>query len=148
MDYEQARDWKCDKNWAEQEFGKIELGDKRREKRLIKVVEDLSARPQLTINHASKDWAATKAAYRLLSNEDVNEEEILRVHIEQTQRRISCENTILAIQDTTYLNYDEHDACEGLGYIGTEHLKGIILHHTLAVTPNNLPLGLLNSVSE
>jgi hypothetical protein len=136
-------DWKCDQGWAEQEFGKIELGDKRRKSRLIKVVEDFSARPQLTINHASKDWAATKAAYRLIANEDVKESDILQVHIRQTQRRIACEEVILAIQDTTYLNYDKHDACRGLGYIGTEMLKGIALHHTLAVTPQNLPLGLL-----
>ena len=48
----------------------------------------------------------------------------------------------MAIQDTTYLNYKNHHSCKGLGYI-QENLKGIIVHNTLLVTPQGLPLGLL-----
>jgi hypothetical protein len=133
----------CDAGWAESEFRNVDFGDQRLTRRLIRVAEDLSGRPLAPINQASEDWAATKGAYRLFSNEKVEEEELFVVHQERTRQRVSGLEVLLAIQDTTYLNYSDHENCEGLGYIGTENLKGIVLHHTLAVTPEGLPLGLL-----
>ncbi len=143
MDYIEEEKLGCDAGWASQEFEKTNFGDLWRKKRLVKVTEDLSARPLVPINHASEDWAATKAAYRLFSNDEVPPEELFSVHWERTSQRLQGEKVVLAIQDTTYLNYDDHDSCKGLGYIGTQKLKGVILHHTLAMTPLGLPLGLL-----
>jgi hypothetical protein len=136
-------EWKCDQGWVEHELGEADFGDVRLTKRLLKVGEDLSLRPQVPINHASEDWAATKAAYRLFSNERVSSEELFSVHRKRTCERLSQEEVVLAIQDTTYLNYNTREKCEGLGYIGEENLKGVIIHNTLAVTPLGLPLGLL-----
>lgn len=132
-----------DGGWAEAEFAGIDLGDKRLNSRLIRVAEDFASQPEVPINHASKDWAATKAAYRLFGNANVTDKKLFGVHQKRTQERLLGEKVVLAIQDTTYLNYDDHDSCKGLGFIGTEELKGVIAHHTLMVTPNGLPLGLL-----
>ena len=143
MDYVEGEELGCDSGWASQEFEKTNFGDIRRKKRLIKVAEDLSARPLAPINHANEDWAATKAAYRLFSNEEVTAKELFSVHQERTSKRLEGEEVVLAVQDTTYLNYDDHNSCEGLGYIGTEQLKGVVLHHTFTITPHGLPLGLL-----
>lgn len=132
-----------DAGWAESELGNIELGDKRLRKRLLHVAEDLSSQPEVPINHASKDWAATKAAYRLFDNSNVTDKKLFEVHRKRTVERLIGERVVLAVQDTTYLTYEGHDKCEGLGYIGTEQLKGVILHSTLMVTPGGLPLGLI-----
>jgi len=123
MDYIEGEKLGCDAGWASQEFEKTNFGDVRRKKRLVKVAEDLSARPLVPINHASEDWAATKAAYRLFSNDEVTPEELFSVHQERTSQRLEGEKVVLAVQDTTYLNYDGHDACKNLGYIATEKLK-------------------------
>ena len=133
----------CDKGWAEVELGSVYFGDARLNKRFLKVAETLSAQPQAPINQASEDWAAAKAAYRLFSNKKVTEEKLFKVHQERTKQRMIGEEVVLAIQDTTYLNYDEHDKCAGLGSIGTEELKGIILHHTFAISTSGVPLGLI-----
>lgn len=53
---------------------------------------------------------------------------------------------ILAVQDTSSLNFTTHDETEGLGPIGTtpDGAQGLHLHCTLAVTPDSTPLGFLH----
>jgi hypothetical protein len=50
---------------------------------------------------------------------------------------------VLAIQDTTFLNYTHHPATSGLGPIGGGQ-RGLVMHSTLALTPQGLPLGVLD----
>jgi hypothetical protein len=131
-----------EENWAGCEFESIEFGDKRLNDRLVKVAEALSKNPQAPINQANKDWASTKAAYRLFSNEKVKAETILSSHRKSTIERLDEHEIVLAIQDTTYFNFSEHHACEGLGYIGTEKLKGVVAHNTLLCSDEGLAIGL------
>jgi hypothetical protein len=53
--------------------------------------------------------------------------------------------TVLAIQDTTFLNFTRHPKTQGLGVIGPKkhNQRGFGLHSTLVVTPQGQPLGLL-----
>ena len=50
---------------------------------------------------------------------------------------------VLAIQDTTFLNYTHHPATTGLRPIGGGQ-RGLLMHSTLAVTSQALPLGVLD----
>jgi hypothetical protein len=54
---------------------------------------------------------------------------------------------VLAIQDTTTLNYTTHPKTQGLGPIGSRGgpLIGLLLHSTLALTPSGQPLGFLHN---
>ena len=132
---------KVDRGWSEIEFNGVKLGDRRLEKRLTKVAEDLSSKLQSPIYEAASDWASAKAAYRLFDNDKVTPERILEPHRKRTLERISQEELILAIQDTTYLNFASGKKVPGLGPIGDSktQAEGLILHHTLAISPNNLP---------
>jgi Transposase DNA-binding len=49
--------------WITQELETTQLGDARRTKRLIKIVENLSAKPEASVPQASGTWAETKATY-------------------------------------------------------------------------------------
>ena len=49
--------------WITKELETTQLGDIRRTKRLIKIVENLSAKPEASIPQASGTWAQTKATY-------------------------------------------------------------------------------------
>jgi hypothetical protein len=51
--------------------GALDLGDKQRTARLIKLCGQLSAMPESSINQACGDWAETKAAYRFFQNDNV-----------------------------------------------------------------------------
>ena len=55
--------------WAGTEFKTIDLGDERRNKRAIRLVERLSAQPTASVPQACGDWADTMAAYRFCGNE-------------------------------------------------------------------------------
>lgn len=132
--------------WSEWEFERVNLGDKRLDARLKKLAEDLSAAPEAPINQASEDWAATKAAYRFFQNDKITSEQILSPHQARTIERIKQEPVVLAVQDTSYLNFSTHKQTQGLGPIGDRRSAsvGLVTHNILAVTPQGLPLGLLN----
>lgn len=49
--------------WAQQELQYAQLGDSRRKKRLVRIVEDLAGQPGESVPQASAESAATTAAY-------------------------------------------------------------------------------------
>lgn len=133
-------------NFTDEGFLMLDLKDRRLNKRLEKVAEDIFDQPQASINQACNGWADTKAAYRLFDNEKISEKEILTAHQHNTIQRFKGQKTVLAVQDTTFLNYTHHSKKQGIGPIGTknqEHLLGLLAHTTLALTVEGLPLGIL-----
>ncbi len=137
----------AEREWLEAELGKVSLGDKRLDWRLIDVGSKLAAYNSSIITQVSEDWADAKAAYRLFDNEKTTAEKILKPHMERTQERIEGYEQVLAIQDTSYLDYSHHANKEGLGPIGTtkqKGLRGLVLHTTLVTTTAGLPLGVVS----
>jgi transposase-like protein len=134
-----------DAGWSAAEFRELKLGDKRLERRLRRVADQLSAKLRAPIYGAAGDWAAAKAAYRLFDNEKVRAEKILAPHREQTLKRSREEEVILVIQDSTYLHFGAGKKGDELGPIGNSQSKaqGLILHHSLAVSVEGLPLGIV-----
>jgi len=105
--------------------------------------------PSLPLNQACEDWADAKAAYRFFDNDNVTPQRIQAPHQQRTVERMASHPRVLAVQDTSFLNYTHHPKTEGLGPIGTKSQKqrGFGLHSTLAVLPNGLPLGLLTQAT-
>jgi len=132
-------------SWATEEFSKIRLKDKRLDQRCQKLASVLEQQSTQPINQACEDWADTKAAYRFFDNPKISPDEILTPHYRRTVNRMKSQALVLAVQDTTFLNYTHHPQTEGLGEIGTkqQNQRGFGMHSTLAVTPQGLPLGLL-----
>lgn len=130
--------------WAEIEFGGAKLGDKRRRERLIQVAGALGRRPRETLPQAvDGDEAALKGMYRFFDNDCVEHEAILDSHVQATVDRMGAVETILAVQDSTEV-YWTHGAA-GLGSLrgGKGNHEGCLVHTTLALTPERVPLGLL-----
>ena len=50
---------------------------------------------------------------------------------------------MLAVQDTTEVDWTGHPATKGLGPLGHTACQGLHVHSTLAFTPERVPLGLL-----
>ncbi len=133
-------------DWAAEELGEAQLGDKRLERRLVTLARDFYARPQANIPQACQNRAKTKAAYRFLEHDQTTLDTILAPHYAATVCRVHPKPVVLAVQDTTSLNYSAHPATEQLGPIGSrkEGILGLLLHDTLAFTPEGTPLGLLD----
>ncbi len=90
-----------------------------------------------------------RQAYDFFSNSKVNGSALFLPHQEKTLERIAVEKSeyILAIQDSTSLNYTNHKAKLELGRIGgtrDRYLYGLIQHSTICVTEDNIPLGLID----
>jgi hypothetical protein len=133
-------------DWAEEEFGTADLNDRRRFLRLLMIARDFYAKPQANIPQACGSRAKTKAAYRFFKEPEITMEKILNPHYQKTIERVKAEKTVLAIQDTTILNYTAHPATENLGPINREKdsLIGLFVHDTMAFNLDGMPLGLLN----
>jgi len=133
-------------DWAEEEFGNAQLGHERLRKRLIKIARDFYARPQAQIPQACQSRAATKAAYRFFQHPETTMDALLEPHVEATQQRIGKEKIVLAVQDTTSLNYSTHPATHDLGPIGSspDGIVGLIVHDTMAFSLEGTPLGLVD----
>jgi hypothetical protein len=134
---------RVDAGWSVREFEGIDLGDVRLNRRLLTMAEAFGAHPQAPINQASADWQDTKAAYAFFDNPHALPAEILLPHQQRTLERMATHPLVLAIQDTTFLNYTHHPATTGLGLIGGGQ-RGLVMHSTLAATPQGLPLGVLD----
>jgi hypothetical protein len=140
------QEWENDSEWWTTELSTIALGDKRLNWRLQDTAKKLARHPNLSINQACDDWADTKASYRLFANVKTTAEKIRLPHQERTKARIVGQPIVLAVQDTSYLDYSHHPGKEGMGPIGTEQqqLRGLVMHSSLAVTTTGLPLGILS----
>jgi hypothetical protein len=133
-------------DWTEEEFGRVQIFDERLKSRLFTLAADFFAQPGELIPQAcGGSKAKTKAAYRFLQNGNVSMQTLIRPHIESTIERIRPHKVILAVQDTTSVNYTAHPP-EGVGPINTglDSAVGLELHDTMAFTPEGTPLGLLD----
>jgi hypothetical protein len=132
-------------DWPEQELAQVDLGDRRLKKRLISILRDFYAHPQANIPQACQTRAKTKATYRFLEHPEMTLDKILHSHYETTLQRLREEKIVLAVQDTTSLNYTTHVATEHLGPIDNHPADlGLLLHDTLCFNPEGIPLGLID----
>jgi hypothetical protein len=103
----------------------------------------LGAQPNASLPAATDDPAALKAAYRFFANKYVRADALLASHIQSTTQRMQAVPLVLAVQDTTYLDWTDHPATTGLGPLAAATHQGLLAHTTLALTPEHVPLGLL-----
>jgi Transposase DNA-binding/Transposase Tn5 dimerisation domain len=129
--------------WASQELATLDLGDARRNKRLIQLVEDLAAQPNRSVPQACGNIAATSAAYDLWKSPYFQPSDIRQAHIESTIERIKGHERVLAIQDTTSIDLTDHPSTRGIGYLDHRKLSGLKVHSTLAATSTGVPLGII-----
>jgi hypothetical protein len=132
-------------SWAAEEMRTINLGDKRLNKRLLFLFDKLGNSPNLSIPASCGGWYETKAAYRFFGHERVTTESILKPHIESTLARMRQHSVVLLLQDTTTLNFTGQKEREDIGPINHEKHLGLLLHPILAVTPERLCLGVLDT---
>jgi hypothetical protein len=135
------------RGWAQRELATLCLGDQRVEKRLQKILTDFVAQPEASIPRASEDWAATKGAYRFFDNEAVAAPAVLAAHRQACVARARGAAVVLAVQDTTTLNFSTHPQTVGLGPAGNNRDKtiGLLLHSTLLLAEDGQALGLIDT---
>jgi hypothetical protein len=132
-----------DATWAVTEFAEAELGDLRRTQRLVELATTLAQRPGTSLPEACGEQAMLKAAYRFFDNAAIDPQNLLDSHVDATLTRLAPVPLVLAVQDTTELDWTAHPATTGLGPLGHSAHRGLLVHTTLAFTPERVPLGVL-----
>jgi hypothetical protein len=135
--------------WVEHELVAGEFPDGRLKARLGRLLGDLGQRIGETVPMACQDWAATKAAYRFFSNPRIDGGTILAGHVAATAARFAATaGAVLVLHDTTEFSFTRGTP-EGIGRLSfvkgrhvTHTVCGLLLHSSLVVTTDGLPLGL------
>src|SRR3954452_16680585 len=136
-------------NWVDRELDGDQFPDRRLRTRLGQLLGDLVERIGATTPMACQDWAATKAAYRFFSNPRVDEGIILAGHFAATKARfVATHGPVLVLHDTTEFSFTR-DTPDGVGYLSyvkgrhaTHTACGVLMHSSLVLTTDGLPLGL------
>lgn len=125
--------------WAQEQWGRVDLGDKRLNRRAVRIGAGMAAQVNASLPRQMGDAAALQGAYNLLNDHRLTLEQLAQPHWENTRRLAGERAVVLFIQDTTELNYTHHRSKEGLGPVGDGKGRGVLLHTTLAVTPGEGP---------
>jgi hypothetical protein len=142
-------------HWVDGEIDESVFKDARIGKRFRELLIRMGGGIGASIPLACQDWANTKAAYRFFANERVREADILSGHFDATRTRFeAARGTVLLLQDTTEFTYqrarpelvgftkDINSGKDKKGRYRHHTLCGILMHSSLAVTTDGLPLGL------
>lgn len=131
-------------NWGSLNFADCQLGDKRLNKRALAIGKALVMGFGQALSMIFKDEKLLKRAYEFFANAKVQFAQLTQPHCENTALAAATMAVVLAVGDTTYLDYKNIiGKRDGYGPIGNGG-NGLILHTTIAVEPETgEPVGLL-----
>jgi hypothetical protein len=127
------------------ELATIDLGDQRLNRRARHVLDTLGSHPMASVPTACGGWGETLAAYRLFDNPKVDAQAVLEPHYACTEARMREHKRVLCLQDSSEGDLTGKNDIEGLGPLNYETRRGLYIHPTLAVTPERVPLGVLDA---
>jgi hypothetical protein len=131
-------------SWIDDELKTLALGDDLLHQRQKITLDRFFAKPSASIPGACRGWAETQGASRFFAHPRVTAEAVLQPHIDATLARIAEHPIVLIPQDTTELDFSRpKKPVQGAGPLSYEERTGFFQHVHLAVTPERLPLGVV-----
>jgi hypothetical protein len=131
------------------QFGRADLGDERRNRRLVQLADEVTGHPGGTLPDKLRHPKDLKAFYRLMNHSCVTHGSVLAPHQQETWERMRAqEGVVLLLHDTTTLDYSTLKSLAAvLGQIGDGNGRGYLCHNTLAVAETSQEvLGLANQI--
>lgn len=125
-----------------EDFSGVDLGDTRRDKRFVTLINNISRQPGHSIPRQNENWYDVKATYEFFKNEEVSIESLTKVLSLYGTRQVADQMEVLIAHDISTISYNNRQA-EGLGYLAQKDGRGILCYNSLAISPEGLPLSLL-----
>ena len=107
----------------------------------------LSENPSESVPQATQAASASQSIYRFWSNQRITAKQILQSHRPSVIERVNKQRVVLAVQDSTDLDFTSLKQTTGLGFICQTNQQGIKVHSCLAISGDGEPLGLLHQQS-
>jgi hypothetical protein len=132
------------RRWAEDEFGGVQLGDRRRTLRLVRLASEVASRPAGTITRACATSASREGAFRWLENKAVQHRPVAQAVEQATLKRCGRRATVFVPIDATSLTIVDEKKTKDLGAVGawSQGGRGIHAMTAFAVTADGCPLGI------
>jgi hypothetical protein len=143
-------------------FGQLRLGDRRRTRRLVALVDQMCRHPGGTLPDKLNQPPQLRAFYRLMNRPEVTHSVLMDSHAAATRQRLvelgqavvqerhdpTAAAVVLNLHDATELDYTTKTTLvEHLGQIGQGTHRGYICHNSLAVRADTgETLGLLSQI--
>jgi len=132
--------------WVAEEFGSIDLHDKRLEERLKRSVSAL-AKIGESVPDSCLGAGELKGMYRMVDNDKVGFEQILEQHQRSTIKRCLESQCVYLLSDTTEVDLTKPQiVVDGAGPLGTGKRQGFYFHPSYAVSEDGIPPGLVDHV--
>jgi hypothetical protein len=130
-------------DWVQEEMAGVDLGDARLNKRIEGMLQGRWQRPTQSFWRSFENLQEGKRAFELIENPrpEIQFQNLLAPHEQQTARRVAAEKVALLAQDTTGLSYNSLEQTHGLGSLGEEGSRGLFLHSLQAFRLDGIPLG-------
>lgn len=135
--------------WAEDEFGGVDLGDARRTWRLVRMAQRVAEHPAGTVTGVFSVPREREGAYRLLSNKDVELENVRRSIEDATVRKCRGEAFVFIAEDGSSLAFTDEHASKGTGPVGALERggRGLQVVTAIAIDQRGIPLGICGSLT-
>ena len=132
--------------WAREEFGNADLGDARRNHRLIRLAARVAQQPGGTIAGVCRSAAERQAAYDLMSNKKVRSEALLQATTAATAGRCAEHEFVYVPVDGSSLVLTDRAKTKPLGSIGATRFptRGLKVVDAVAVAPDGTFNGILD----
>lgn len=119
-------------DWAHSLFSEASLGDTRRTKRLVQIAANSARKLGKSLVKSCNKPAEIEASYRFMRNEAIDVKAIEDAGFSVTARHAEQFNEMLAIEDTTSLNYSHASVRDELGHItASKQARGLQAHSVL-----------------
>lgn len=133
------------REWAREEFGDAELGDRRRTRRLVNIAVAAALKPAGCLSQVCRDEANLQGAYDFVESDHVRCEAITNAMTTATARRCAEHSCVLVAVDGSSVTLTDKRSQKDFGSIG-DHVhgaRGLKVINALAIDPQGVPLGVL-----
>src|SRR5262252_1640552 len=130
--------------WAAEEFGGVELGDRRRTERLVELATEVARQPAGTVTGACRSSASREGAFRWLENQAIRVEPVAVAVRDATLRRCRGLNRVHVPIDATSLTLTDGARAKGFGAVGSwrQGSRGVQVVTALSLDEKGVPLGI------
>lgn len=134
--------------WASETFGRAQLKDVRRARRLVAMAEAAARRPSGKVAMVFDRDEERAGAYDFLENPAIKADALATVLFETTAARARAGETVYVVIDGTTLTLTDRKERKELGRVGSPNraARGIQVMNAFAVAGDGVPLGLVDQI--